>query len=118
MSEVEALMNFRLAPLAERRDMAMLGLIQRTVLGVGPPHFAPFFCIDPLSQRLHRRRHTRHLLEQRDDRHMDMVTRSALGLVSVYNLLPQWVVDSASVTSFQRKLQKILRSTAAEGRPA
>ena len=43
MSEVEALTACRLAPLATRRDIALLGLIHRCVLGRGPKHFASFF---------------------------------------------------------------------------
>ena len=43
VSEIEALMNFALAPLQTRRDIAMLGLVHRAVLGDGPPHFKEFF---------------------------------------------------------------------------
>ena len=39
VTEAEALINFNLALLAARRDMAMLGLLHRTVVGKGPPHF-------------------------------------------------------------------------------
>ena len=39
MSEEEALMNFDLAPLRTRRDIAMLGVIHRTMLGKGPAQF-------------------------------------------------------------------------------
>ena len=42
-TETDALLNFHLAPLAARRDMAVLGLIHRTVLGRGPPHFRRSF---------------------------------------------------------------------------
>ena len=35
-TELEALTVFNLAPLAARRDMAMLGMIHRTVLGKTP----------------------------------------------------------------------------------
>ena len=42
-TEVEALLNWNLAPLAMRRDIAMLGLIHRTVTGRGPSHFKKFF---------------------------------------------------------------------------
>ena len=36
-------MHFNLAPLDIRRDIAQLGLIHRTVLNKGPPHFKEFF---------------------------------------------------------------------------
>ena len=42
-TDVEALVHWNLAPLEARRDMAMLGLIHRTVLGEGPAHFQRFF---------------------------------------------------------------------------
>ena len=37
LTEEEALLKYHLAPLQTRRDIAMLGLIHRTVLGLGPP---------------------------------------------------------------------------------
>ena len=43
VNDVTALMEFNLAPLAASRDMAMLGLIHRTVLGEGSEHFREHF---------------------------------------------------------------------------
>ena len=42
--ELDALVHFRLAPLRTRRDIAMIGLIHRTVWGCGPQLFQGFFC--------------------------------------------------------------------------
>ena len=42
-SQVEALLAFNLAPLAARRDMALLGLIHRKILDRGPSHFKDLF---------------------------------------------------------------------------
>ena len=42
LSDVEALFTCNLAPLCSRRDIAMLGLIHRTMLGVGPQQFQDF----------------------------------------------------------------------------
>ncbi len=39
----EALLNYNLAPLQTQRDMALLGLIHRTVLERGAEHFAKWF---------------------------------------------------------------------------
>ena len=36
ITEIDALTSFHLAPLASRRNMAMLGAIHRAVLGEGP----------------------------------------------------------------------------------
>ena len=41
--ELTALMEFRLAPLTTRRDIAMLGLVHRAALKEGPPQFWEFF---------------------------------------------------------------------------
>ena len=56
MTPVEALMVCNMAPLHTRRDMSMLGLAHRSVLGLGPKHLQPF------SKRVEReapQRHTR-----------------------------------------------------------
>jgi len=43
LNREEALMVFHLAPLASRRDMAMLGVIHRAVLGKGPEQVRKYF---------------------------------------------------------------------------
>ena len=40
---INALLIFNLAPLCLRRDIALLGLIHRTMLGQGPEHFKQWF---------------------------------------------------------------------------
>ena len=118
MTEVEALFAYNLAPLRSRRDIAMLGLIHRAVLGCGPGHFQQFFRRD-LSEkkacyrtRRQKRRHDKQLVEQRGPSFSEQLRRSALGLVAVYNLLPQDMVDSPSVKVFQSQLQALLRDHA------
>ena len=91
-TEVEALMEFNLAPLATRRDVAMLGVIHRTVLGKGPSHFRTFFKTAPQRQTTHwtrraTRTHPRQLEDFRSGAYSELLRRSALGLVAVYNLL-------------------------------
>ena len=43
LSSEDALLEFNLAPLESRRDIAMLGVIHRCGLGKGPEHFKAFF---------------------------------------------------------------------------
>ena len=43
LTEVDALLEYHLAPLATRRDIAMLGVIHRSVLGLGPVQFQHYF---------------------------------------------------------------------------
>ena len=41
-----------------------------------------------------------------------MMERSVLGLIYTYNLLPEYVVGSGSISTFQRKLQNGLKQAA------
>ena len=86
ITPLEALMEFRLAPLETRRDMAMLGLVHRAALRKGPPQFWQYFCADETNSivrtRLGKRRHTKQLTETRKGRFLELVRRSALGLVA------------------------------------
>ena len=80
LDNITALIEFNLAPLTARRDMAMLAVIHRAVLGKRPRHFKDHFCWQ-----------TPGLLK--DPREEigggGIITRSILGLVAVYNLLPE-----------------------------
>ena len=115
VSDMDALMHFGLAPLRTRRDIAMLGVIHRSVLGHGPAQFQNFFKLKPVTTRSRRRWHSKHLDDPREWASLGILSRSALGLVRVYNLLPQAVVDSASTSSFQRALQSLVRQRAHDG---
>ena len=113
--QMAALMEFRLAPLAARRDMAMLGLLHRAALKLGPPQFWEFFRLaegKTGKTRLAGKRHPRQLVETRKNKFLEVVRRSALGLVAVYNLLPAWVVLPKTVKEFQKNLSILLRQRA------
>ena len=84
----------------------MLGLIQRSVLGGGPRHFANMFLTSPPSAS---QKHDKQLLTHRSPRHLQILSRSALGFVDVYNLLPAQVVCQQSVASLQHELQALLK---------
>ena len=112
VSEADALFAFNLAPLSTRRDIAMLGVIHRTVLGLGPDQFHKFFRRNWAARvsktRLARRRHDKQLVDPRQGQFSEQLRRSALGLVAIYNLLPQEVVDAPTVSLFQSQLQALL----------
>ena len=119
-TELEALMVFNLAPLATRRDIAMLGVVHRTVLGKGLAHFSKFFKRAQQTQRRHltrntTRRHCKQLEDPRVGRYSELVRRSALGLVAVYNLLPEEVVLETIVKGFQTQLQGLVKKRAEAG---
>ena len=121
VSEVEALVYFNLAPLQSRRDMAMLGIIHRSVIGKGPDHFSHFFVREEAlirhGTRRSRRRHDKQLKDPRGPRFSEQLRRSALGLVAIYNLLPQEIVDAPFVSVFQSLLQSMLKDFAVSAVP-
>ena len=117
ITELEALFVFNLAPLRTRRDIAMLGVIHRAALGLGPVQLQRFFRraregVVVARTRLQHRRHPRQLVEYRDGQHTEYLKRSALGLVSVYNLLPATVVVVDCVSVFQGALQALVKERA------
>ena len=109
VDEVTALVTFHLAPLSARRDIAMLGVIHRTILGKGPDQFKQFFQRETA--------HTVRLVDPRRISRAPLIKRSALGLVAVYNMLPHNVVCMQSVSAFQKGLQDILGKYAATSHP-
>ena len=84
-----ALKDFNLAPLSTRRDVAMLGVVHRTVLGLGPPKFQKWFFpaagAHSLTTRRRESAHSKTLHDYLDGTHTALLRRSALGLPRVYN---------------------------------
>ena len=101
--------------------MAMLAVIHRAILGLGPAQFNEFFRLDinerNPSGRESERRHNRQLVTHRTGKFLEILANSALGLVDVYNLLPEQIVAEESVSNFQKGLQKHLIDVAKGGMP-
>ena len=118
ISEIDALTHFKLAPLSSRRDIAMLGVIHRAVLGEGPPLLRVFFKLDKHQSRSSVR-HIRHSQQVSCNfgSPLDMFRRSVLGLSRVYNLLPSRIVLLQKVRAFQGALQQLLIEQAVADRP-
>ena len=115
ISKREALIHFNLAPLNSRRDIAMLGVLHKVVLGVAPAPFQTLFKRSECDLRCHGFRngisyHNKQLQDDVGRNTPIMLKRSLFGLVHVYNRLPQNVVDAGNVHTFQRKLQCIIKS--------
>ena len=106
ISEGEALMTFNLAPLSARRDIAMLGIIHRSVLNKGPKHFKQHFKAAPGYRRL---------CDPRESNKDPIIKRSILGSIAIYNLLPEGIRRRSSVKEFQANLQNLLKRRAADG---
>ena len=120
LTSEDALMRFNLAPLKVRRDIAMLGLIHRCILGKGPPHFRQWFVLAPPPvhvprTRLAMRRHCKQLVDPCDGSQSSLLTRSPFGLIRIYNLLPQFVVSASTAKLFQSKLQSLVKRELLQG---
>ena len=115
ISAEAALLDFQLAPLIARRDIAMLGMIHKIVHGRAPPQFgavvrfahAPCF---PRSLRGPGRRHNKQLHDPCLSSCSGLLNRSWLRLIYTWNLLPQHVVDILSTSRFQSVLQTAVKN--------
>ena len=123
MSPSTALWQFSLAPLTTRRDIAMLGLLQRISLGLAPEPLAALFpCMAvprfPRDMRGRLARHSRQFRDRCDGSQPPSFERSIFGLVYTYNLLPQSVVNVTDVPEFQRALQQAACRACNTGMPS
>ena len=113
VSDEAAFDSFNLAPLSVRRDIAMLGVIHRAACCEGPPPLWRFFRRDlGSSARRSRRsaqRHAREVVECNSVHNFEIMRRFALGMIRVYNLLPEDCVNTSKVSEFQRFLSKLVR---------
>ena len=114
LSEESALMTFNLAPLCVRRDISILGVIHRAAMCAGPPMLWKYFRLDSASivarPTRRARRHSMHLVEWPAGRNLDIMRRSALGMIRVYNLLPADLVEKRCLSEFQRGLTDLVRA--------
>ena len=105
ISSLDALVYFNLAPLRTRRDISILGVIHRTLLGSGPACFSQFFCLD---SSLLLRVHPGATRAKPPFNSPDFLLHSAAGASRVYNLLPDYIVRAKSVPTFQKRLQQLV----------
>ena len=108
ISVEEATIHFKLLPLRQRRQIAALGIIQRAVLNKEPKQFWTWFVRDTSSYYTHYRKYTRTLQEIVHHQSPAYFKRSLLGMIKIYNWLPQYIVDTANLKSFQHELQNLL----------
>ena len=114
VSVERAFLDFNLAPLSVRRQMAALGLIHRCVLDKAPIAISAFFPRIGVrhvayATRLEAARHDKQIVDKVRGSESQVFKRSLFGFARVYNRLPQGIVDSLSVGAFQRELQSAVR---------
>ena len=113
-----AFLDFNFAPPSLRRNIGILGLLHKRVLGLCHPIFQkllPFF-EDAYGYALpgvHTKQLYGHMWEVENQR--SLYSRSIFGMVHEYNKLPQNVVDSVSVSSFQTCLTAMARERCRAG---
>jgi hypothetical protein len=113
IDEQSALFNFNLAPLCVRRDISMLGLIHKSVLGQGSQELKKHFKRAAVTTPS--RRHRNHLEGLPYSERTSGTKRSVLGLIAVHNLLPANAAELLTVPNFQTKLQDIVKQRCQEG---
>ena len=103
-SEIDALRNFRFAPLGSRRDMVMLEVLHKINLGMATKKLSDMFpkvsaARDithwPRPRRI-RPLHSGQLFTHCKHNSTDVMKGLLFGLVHCYNVLPQSAVDQPS----------------------
>ena len=113
INEEIAFQQFNLAPPVLRRDIGMLGLLHKIVLGLAHPAFSVLFPRDP-DPPAHF--NNKAFYDRRGDVifNHNIFNRSLLGLVTIYNRLPQIIVDFKTIADFQSALTNQARYRCAQ----
>ena len=122
LAEEQIFMEYNLAPLKLRRNIAALGFLHRVALGLAHPDIAQLFPFDSSSShrfrtRLSIHRHDKQLMDRCNGSQNDLVHRSFFGMVRIYNLLPQHAINMPTVSCFQKELTKMTRNVCQTSRP-
>ena len=93
----------------------MLSLLHKVILKQAHPdllHLFPPSSTPPhhYTTRLSSKRHNKQIHEHCDGQQTDLTQHSLFGLANIYNLLPQYVVDTPTITIFQKLLTHALRT--------
>jgi len=111
LTDQKAFLEYNLAPLCLRRDIAVLGLLHRIQLGEAHDDFATLFQPEVHQRAVHTRhnarRHRRQFRETWGN--TDYFNRSIFSAVRVYNVLPEHVVEAKTVQILQSLLTKQAR---------
>ena len=112
ISEREAFLEFNFAPTILRRNIGILGLIHKRVLGLCHPSFEAL--LPWYGQRFPESRglgHSKQLYGHSCEINFNraLFGRSIFAMIDIYNNLPQGVVDIGSVASFQSTLTSIAK---------
>ena len=114
----QAFLEFNFAPAELRRNIGILGMIHKRVLGQCHPSYQQL--LPWYSERFdtprgfgHSKQLYGHWVEATS--HPALFSRSIFSMVDIYNNLPQWVVDAQNVTHFQKMLTAEAREQCRQG---
>ena len=118
VTEEQAFLDFNCAPPTLRRNIAVLGLLHKRVLGkchVSFENLLPWY-----SQRFdiprgfgHNKQLYGHWVEAQQ--HRSLFAKSIFLMVDIYNNLPQEMVDAKIVSAFQHSLTKLAKDRCQQG---
>jgi len=118
ISPDDAFLNFNFAPPSLRRNIAILGLLHKRVLGKCHPVFNRL--LPAWAERFpeprghgHNRQLYGHWVEISS--HRALYNRSIFAMVDIYNNLPQDIINCNKVSAFQSALTKLARTRCQEG---
>ena len=114
----KAFLNYNFAPTKLRRNLAILGLLQKRILGLCHPSYdklLPWYSqyFNDTRAGRHNKQLYGHWLEV--TQHRTLFRNSIFGMIDIYNNLPQYVVDAQSVSYFQRLLTKMAKARSEPG---
>ena len=116
------MLDFNLAPVRTRRDIAMLVLLHRTQIGTAPPCISAFFprATNTLFEYGFNGsvRHERQIQCQIEPGSTASFCRCLFGLVRVYNNLLANVVQVNIVSFFKWHLHNLMKTSASNNDPA
>jgi len=118
ISAVRGFLEFNFAPPSLRRNIGILGLLHKRVLGKCHPSFQrllPFYSerFDEPTGHGHTKKLYGHWVEISS--HRALFNRSIFAMVDIYNALPQHLIDNATVSGFQSGLTQLARRRAEQG---
>jgi len=107
-TEANVFLKFNFAPPTLRRNIAMLGMIHKKVLGKCHPSSDALL---PPKGFVEEGRHSKQIYPHWNEvkAHRALFNRSIFGMVDIYNNLPQTFVDTQTVSEFQSKLTDIAK---------
>ena len=119
LNEEIAFIQYNFVPPTLRRDIGMLGLIHKRVLGLAHPDHSFLLPWAPPSwyTSRFRPRHNKQITNMRSAVIFNhgLFNRSIFGMVDVYNRLPQEFIDCQTIAEFQKELTTIAKRRCLNG---